>query len=104
MLFRSPDAIYEKPETIAFVPELHMFSTLCEIFGVIPVISDRIGARYFLLLLVETSTASISFCLRFFVVSNNSFVADTRRSSIGVLSCENLVVQYPAIATLIMHH
>ena len=58
----NPDAIYENAEMTAFVPELQRCSIVCEIFGFIPVSSERIALRYLELSLVDTNTPSIRSC------------------------------------------
>ena len=78
----NPDLTYEYAETILFVPELHRFSMVWEIFGLIPANSDNTAERYFELLFVETITASMSFCVIFFVWSKRDLVQESKRESI----------------------
>ena len=57
--------MYAYPEISAFVPELQRCSIECEIFGCMPIVSDKIAPRYFELLFVDTRTPSISFDSQF---------------------------------------
>ena len=57
--------MYAYPEISAFVPELQRCSIECEIFGCMPIVSDKIAPRYFELLFVDTRTPSMSFDSQF---------------------------------------
>src|SRR5579885_11348 len=100
----SPDEMYENAETMQFVPELQRLSTEWAVFGEIPANSEIMFARYFSLEFVEVRTTSISFCVKFLVLSKIGLIDEIMSDSIEMSSFVNLVKPDAAIPTFLKLH